>query len=33
MPALLLWCDALLHKGLWWAVRRGSLDGMQEVMG
>jgi hypothetical protein len=30
-PALLLWCNALLREGLWWASWRGSLDGMQEV--
>jgi hypothetical protein len=30
-PALLLWCNALLCEGLWWALWCGSLDGMQGV--
>jgi hypothetical protein len=30
-PALLLWCNGLLRKGSWWALWRGSLDGMQGV--
>ena len=30
-PAFLLWCNALLHKALWWALCWGSLDGMQGV--
>jgi hypothetical protein len=28
-PALPLWCNTLLREGLWWALWRGSLDGMQ----
>jgi hypothetical protein len=32
-PALLLWCNALLREGLWWAGWWGSLDGMQGVRG
>ena len=32
-PALLLRCNALLRKALWWALWRGSLDGMQGVRG
>jgi hypothetical protein len=30
-PALLLWCNALLREGSWWALWWGSLDGMQGV--
>ena len=32
-PALLLCCDGLLRKALWWASWWGSLDGMQGVRG
>jgi hypothetical protein len=32
-PALLVWCNALLREGSWWAPWWGSLDGMQEVRG
>jgi hypothetical protein len=32
-PALLLWCNALLREGSWWASWWGSLDGMQGVRG
>jgi hypothetical protein len=32
-PALLLWCNALLREGSWWALWWGSLDGMQGVRG
>jgi hypothetical protein len=32
-PAFLLWCNGLLREGSWWALPRGSLDGMQEVRG
>ena len=30
--ARLLWCNALLREGAWWALWWGSLDGMQGVM-
>jgi hypothetical protein len=30
-PALLLWCNALVREGSWWALWWGSLDGMQVV--
>jgi hypothetical protein len=32
-PALLRWCNALVHEGSWWALWWGSLDGMQGVRG
>jgi hypothetical protein len=32
-PVFLLWCNALLREGSWWAPWRGSLDGMQGVRG
>jgi hypothetical protein len=32
-PPVLLWCNALLREGSWWALWRGSLDGMQGVRG
>ena len=33
VPPFLLWCYGLLREGSWWALWRGSLDGMQGVRG